>query len=736
MAVETRHTICRACHAQCGLIVSLEDGRPVKIHGDKDNPAYAGYSCIKGRELGAYHSAPSRLLSSVKRLPDGSYADIASTAAIDEIADKVRRLVETHGPRSVAIYIGTHGYNNFATQGFALGFMQAIGSPMVFTSVTIDQPGKGVAAALHGVWLAGQPAVNDLDCLLLVGTNPVISMNGGLGMNPAKNLHEGRRRGLRLIVIDPRRTECAREADIHLQGKPGEDPAILAAMIRVILEEGLADHAFLDAEAQGLEALRAAVAPFTPQVAAARAGVRADDIIAAARMFAAPGKSATSAGTGPNMSGRGNLVEYLLKALTSVTGKWQRPGDTIPNPGVLINRMPELAACTGPMPAWGFGEALRVKGFTDTAAGLPTAALADEILTSGEGQVKALFVLGGNPMMAWPDQLKAFEAMKALELLVCLDPHMSATARLAHYVVAPKLPFEIASTTALNEFIGNFGVGWGYQEPYAQYCDPLLDPPDGADVIEDWQLFHGIAARLGKTIRVKSFSHIDPKKGMERGTDFAPDAAPTSDAIWGAILRDSPVPFEEVKAQGARGHVFDRQRLVVQAKPPGWAGRVEVGDATMMAELSAIAAGAPEDETDGFAFRVISRRMNDVLNSAWHEHDPLRRRYATNPAFMAPSDAAALGLKDGDVIALASVRSEILGVVEIDETVRAGCIAMTHAWGVNPDEAEDPSGAGGNTGRLTSVDALYDPYTGIPRMSAIPVNVRLVHASAEPVAAE
>ena len=499
-------------------------------------------------------------------------------------------------------------------------------------------------------------------------------------------------------------------------------------MIRLILDEGLADTDFLAENADGLHALRAAVDPYKPDFAAMRAGVPADTIAAAARMFAGAPKAATSAGTGPNMSGRGNLVEYLLKTLTSVSGKWVRAGDTLRNPGVLINRMPAIAASPGPMPGWGFGEKLRETGFTDTAAGLPTAALADEILTGGDGQVKALFVLGGNPMMAWPDQLKAFEAMKALDLLVCLDPHMSATARLAHYVIAPKLPFEIASTTALNEFIGNFGVGWGYQEPYAQYCDPLFDPPAGSDVIEDWELFHGMAGRLGLDLTVKSFSHIDPRKGRARGTTFAPGSRPSSDEVWEAILRDSPVPFAQVKAQGAAGHVFERQRLVVDDKPPGWAGRVQVGDPIMMAELSEIAGTLPKRED--FAFKVISRRMNDVLNSAWHEHGPLQRRYRHNPAFMAPTDAARLGLRTGDVIALTSVRAEILGVVEVDETVREGCIAMTHAWGANPDEDDDPFAVGGNTGRLTSVDADYDPYTGIPRMSAIPVNIRRVERAA------
>ena len=220
---ERRTTICRACHAQCSLVVEMAEGRPVKLYGDKDNPVYAGFSCIKGRELAAYHASPSRLLASRRRRADGGFDDISSAAMMDAIAEKVRRLVAEHGPRSVALYIGTHGYNNFASSAFANAFLTALGSPMKFTSVTIDQPGKAISLMLHGPWLAGVPAMEHWDVLALVGTNPIVSMNGGLGMNPARRLHQARQRGMKLVVIDPRRTDCAELADIPLAVKPGED---------------------------------------------------------------------------------------------------------------------------------------------------------------------------------------------------------------------------------------------------------------------------------------------------------------------------------------------------------------------------------------------------------------------------------------------------------------------------------------------------------------------------------
>lgn len=725
---ERRRTICRACHAQCSLVVEMEAGRPVKLYGDKDNPVYAGFSCIKGRELAAYHTASTRLLTSLQRGADGRLQPVASGAMMDGIAAKVRQLVSDHGPRSVALYIGTHGYNNFASSAFANAFLTALGSPMKFTSVTIDQPGKAVSLMLHGAWLAGVPAMEHWDVLTLIGTNPIVSMNGGLGMNPARRLHLAKQRGMKLVVIDPRRTDCAEHADVHLQVKPGEDGPVLAAIAREIIRSNQNDRSFVDAEADGFETLRDAVEPFTPDMAAARAGISADDIRAAARIIGAAKHGAFSAGTGPNMSGKGNLVEYFVKVLTTLKGFWRREGDALANPGVLINPMPAIAASPGPMPAWDLGEKLRVRGLTQCAAGMPTAGLAEEILLPGDGQVKALFVLGGNPVLAWPDQIKTVEAMKALELLVTFDPHMSETSKLAHYVVAPKLPLEVCAPTALNEMIGNFGPGWGFEIPYAQWSEPLVDAPAGSDVMEEWQVFHGLAARLDLTLRIPSSSNLDPKTAMADATPVAPDDAPTSHDVWRMILKGAPVAFDELLT-AEDGKVFDRPTVTVQPKPPGWTGKLNIGAPVMMAELAKIAAldhGAP----DAYPFRIISRRMRDVLNSCWHENDKLRRQFSTNPAFMHPDDMAALSLAKGDIVEIESVRASIRGVVEPAPDVRPGCVAMTHAWGTAPDDDTDPAIAGANTGRLTAADADFDPYTGIPLMSAIPVRLRRVKSVA------
>ena len=381
---------------------------------------------------------------------------------------------------------------------------------------------------------------------------------------------------MKLIVIDPRRTEAAANADLFLQPKPGEDPTILAGILRVILAEGLHDADFVASDVEGFDALREAVAPFTPDYVERRAKVPAADVVAAARMFAAGRRGSVTAGTGPNMAPRGTLTEYLVACLQTVCGRWMREGEPVPNPFVLLPPKVARAQADPPMPAWGFGEQLRVRDLGDNAGGLPTAALSDEILLDGEGRVRALFSLGGNPMAAWPDQLKTYEAMQALDLLVTLDIKMSATAKLADYVIAPKLSLEVDGTTMPNETIWGYGAATtGYPEPYAQFAPAVVDPPEGSDVIEEWEFFYGLAQRLGLQLKVA-------------GVDVSMDDKPTTDDLHQLMTRKARIPLDEVK-QHPHGHIFDDPSIMVLGKEAGWAHKLNVGHELMMAELAEVA---------------------------------------------------------------------------------------------------------------------------------------------------
>lgn len=722
MAIATKPTICRFCFNACSVLVDFEDGRPTRVRGNPDDPVYRGFICVKGQQLLEAREHPQRLLTSMKRDENGVHRAIASHAAFDEIADRLMRIRDAHGARAIATYAGTFSVANPATGAMATAWMKALRSRMAFNSNTIDQPGKAVAQGLHGMWMAPFQPFATSNVALLVGANPLVAMSGGLPQgNPGRFVTDALERGMDLIVVDPRRSELARRATLHLQARPGHDAAIIAAMLAVIFDEGLADAAFLADNVDGVAALRAAVAPYTPAMAGERAGVPAGQIVDAARRFARAGRGTASAGTGPNMSGHGTLLEYLLLCLNSVCGRWLREGERVPNPGTLIPQRFTKAQAFGPYPAYGFGERLRVRGLANTAAGLPTAALADEILTEGEGRVRALISIGGNPVAAWPDQVKTVAAMNKLDLLVQIDVKMSATARLAHYVIGSKVPLEMTGMTLMQDFLAMYSQGFGYPESYGHYTDALLDPPAGSDLCEDWELFYETGRRMGLEMKFKPVSLTGPARGEPVVFDYA--SKPTTAELCEILTRGSRVPLEEVKRHPG-GAVFRDHDVRVEPKDEGWEGRLDVGNADMMAELAEVAVETRREMSeDGFPYRLISRRLMTAYNSSGRDLPRLRRKHAYNPAFMNPADLEQLGLAAGDLVEIASDHSAIFGIVEPDAAVREGLVSMSHAFGDAPEHDGEIREIGSNTGRLTPVDRDYDRYTGLPRMSNIPVRI-------------
>jgi anaerobic selenocysteine-containing dehydrogenase len=714
---EEKTSFCRFCHAFCGLKVTVEDGRAVKVIGDVDNPLYRGFSCVKGRALPEQHYNPARLLQSMKRDRDGVHRPIPVEQAMDEIAGRLIDIVAESGPRSVALYKGTYSFMYVSGADMSSAWLSALGSPMKFSSGSIDQPGKQIAAALHGMWNAGPQPFGEADTWLMIGANPTVSMWGGIPQyDPKRRLREAKARGMKLIVVDPRRTEAAANADLFLQPRPGEDPTILAGMLRVILLEQLYDAQFVADEVHGLDELRARVQPFTPEYVEARARVSAEAVVAAARMFASGTRGSVTAGTGPNMAPRGSLTEYLIVCIQTVCGRWLRAGERVPNPFVLMPARTFKAQADERPPAWGYGEQLRVRGLGQNASGLPTSGLADEILLEGPGRVRALISFGGNPLVAWPDQLKNYDALRALDLLVTIDIKMSATAKLADYIIAPKLCLEIDAITLPNERIwGYAAAGTGFPEPYGMFAPAVVDPPAGADVIEEWEFFYGLARRMGLQL---SLGDVDVDMDEL-----------TAGGVHQLITRTSRIPLDEVKRY-PNGHVFEDPAAVVLPKDQGWPHWLDVGHPYMMEQLHQVAneplvshAGYRDD--DVFSYRLVSRRMLDVYNSSGHDIPHLVRKYTYNPAFMNPTDMDGEGFRRGDIIEIDSGHAQILGVVETEDALTRGVISMAHAWGDAPKHDSDVRTIGSNTGRLSNVERDFDPVHGLPVMSAIPVNVRL-----------
>ena len=716
MTVETRRSFCRFCHAGCPIDVEVDTSGPhervLTVRGVVDDPMYGGYTCVKGRHLGDQHHHPGRLRSSLVRGAVG-FEPISTDAAFDRIADELAGILERHGPRSLATYCGTAAYQNATGLPVAKAFHQAIGSPSFYTSSSIDQPAKMIAPMRHGIWIAGVHDFEASDVAMVIGCNTLVStysFPGGLpSYNPLVRLRAAKARGLYLIVVDPRRTEMAGYADLHLQVRPGEDPTLLAGIIRQLLADDLVDHEFCERWVNGVDALADAVDAFTPDYVEARAGVPAALVVEAARQFGRRQRGATSTGTGPNMAPHSTLTEHLAISINTLCGRYNRAGERLANPGGAMSPPgPVKAQAAPPAPqALTKGVQARVRGLHSFRGEAPTSTLADEILLPGEGQIRALFTLGGNPVVAWPDQRRTVEALRSLDLHVVVDANLSATAELAHVVLASTLSLERPDVpTTIDRW---------FPEAYTNYT-PVVLRPEG-DLRQEWQLYTEVAARLGVTIRLP-------------GGEIAPGAAVDADDVLDLIYAGSKVPMDQVRADGAM--LRPELASVVADADPGATGRLDVCPEGIAEELADVRAEVSSAQVvRGFdpqvhTFRMTSRRLRSVFNSSGRELDVLRGREGTNFAHLHPDDLAALGVDDGGVVELSSPRGTIRAVVKAAADVRPGSVSMAHAWGGLPDDPSPLTSFGSTTSALVDVDSGYDRFTGMPVMSAIPVAVRAV----------
>jgi len=714
--MEVRLSACRNCASYCPTRVTFDGERVLKVEGDPEAPIYKGFICPKGRGIAEQHNAPGRLLHSLKRLTDGSRVQLTTAQAIDEIAERLARILEESGPESVAMYLGGGVLEQQVAPAAMSAFMSAIGSPMSFTAGTIDQPGLIVADALHGRWEGGRIHPQNCEAILIIGGNPIVSKQH-FPQNPGQQLKALTQGGARLVVIDPRRTETARRATVHLQIIPGEDPTVLAGIIHLIFALEGVDAAFVAQNAEGTERLRAAVSHFTPDYVATRAGIAAEDLIEAARILVAARTGDTALGVGPSMATRGSLSSYLALCIQTLRGFWAREGDPVARPPVLIPAEVCKAQASPPRPAWGFGDQTFPRGLQQTVVGMPTAALPDRILSNGPDRIRALFLHAG-AMYSWPDQSRTAEALGALDLLVMHDVELTATSALAHYVLATRRQLEIPAFSQPAEQTGAvIHPGYGWTEPYAFYRPATLGPPGGSDLIEAWQTYYRLARKLGLTLEIN-------------GEPLDMVCEPSTDDILTLCCRGSAVPLSEVKRH-PHGAVFENARSVVQPRDPAHDARLQLADAAMMMELAGVREEAPlkrRGTDDEFPLLLIARRVQDSTNSLVRVEK--RGTLSPNPAFMHPDDLAELGLQAGETVEIRSRHGHVIAVAGADRDLRRGVVSMTHGFGVRHGRDYDPRRDGANVNRLLSWEADPDPYHGMPRMSAMPIGVRAADQTA------
>jgi anaerobic selenocysteine-containing dehydrogenase len=703
-------SFCRTCGAGCGMTLTLDNAdHIVDIHGDRDAPISNGYACYKGLQAEEAHHGPARLLHPLKRQADGSFVRIGVEQALDEVADILRGILARGGPGAVATFNGSGQIMNSSASMMAPMFRQALGIRAHFTNTTIDQSGKFITADRMGAWQAGKHTFEESDVVLYIGTNPLVAHSTvGLFSDPVKRMKAAKARGMKLIVIDPRRTETAAFADLFLQPYPGEDPTIAAGLARMILEKGWHDADFCARYIQpgGLDALKQAVAPFTPDYVERRAGVSADLLGRAAQMFARDAKkgSATTA-TGPSMSPRSNIADHMIETLNVICGRFRREGDRIQSISPWLRPRPSRAEVKAPTRAWE-AEASRIRGARFLAGEMLSSTLADEIVTPGLGQIRALINGSGNPAATLPDQTKAVAALSSLELLVTIDPFMTNTAKLSHYVFSPKMSYERADLP-----MELYDCSW-YHVPWAQYTPEILKPPPGSEVVDHWYVYWGIAKRLGLQLEY-------------RGEKIDMGSAPTTDDLLEVRTRESYVPLNVIR-QYPSGHIFDLEEFVLPEGPEG--GQFDLMPEDVATELVEIhEEPLLEDgkvQSDGMIFthRLAVRRIRDLCNSNGLALHNIRRRNPYNPVWMNPADLSASGLETGSPVRIVSDYGSISAVAEADPSVRSGVVMMTHGWGPLPGQGDYKSD-GANTNLLISAHRHYEPINSMVRMSGIPVNI-------------
>ena len=573
-----------------------------------------------------------------------------------------------------------------------------------------DRSAKVVAFRRSGMWGAWTHSFKTSDVELIVGNNPLVSHlappSGLPGFNPSKCLADAKRRGMKIICVDPRRSELARQADIHLQLRPGEDATLLAGMLNVILSEGLHDHGFCDKHVAGLDTLAAAVSDFSLDYVAERTQLDGERIARAARLFAAGPRGCATSGTGPDMAPHPALSEHLLMAMNLACGRVNREGEAIDNPGVLGAAVPRPAqAIPGlmlpPMFHLNTGVRARVRDLERVCDEMPSTTLSDEILMPGDGQIRALLCLGGNPAMSVPDQAKIAKALADLDLLVCAELEITATAELADYVIAARHPLEREDVTLFSDMF--------YEAPYSHYTPALLAP--NGETIDDWELVTGLAARMGLDLPLP-------------GGTITAGAKTDKFGVLERVVAGSRVPLGVIRDRNGGG-VFSDAEIRADAAIEGIEMRLEFTPTGIVEELHQLR----EEEAaanDEFPFLLVCRRMPEVLNSVGRRFPLSRERAPTNPAYMHPQDLEVIGVTTGEPVEIRSAQGSINATAQASEDLKPGVVSIAHCWGGLPGESGDSAGAGVSTNLLVADDSEIDPVTGMARQTAVPVAIRRI----------
>ncbi|MEU5716237.1 molybdopterin oxidoreductase family protein [Streptomyces sp. NPDC020403] len=706
--MKTALRTCPLCETSCGLRLTLDDaGSVLRVEGDKDDPFSKGFLCPKGAALGRLDEDPDRLARPMVRV-DGQLRTASWEEAFAEVHRGLGGIMAAHGRDAVALYFGNPTFHTMAGFLYRQPLTRTLGSRNVYSASTVDQMPKHVASGL----MFGDPmavAVPDLDrtdYMLILGANPVES-NGSLCVAPdfKGRLRALQGRGGKVVVVDPRRTRTAELADEHLFIRPGTDAYLLFGMVHTLLAEGLVS---LDVEVTGLPELRVLAGDFTPEAVEAACGVPAATTVRLAREVAAAPSACVYARIGTCTAEFGSTAQWLVDVINALTGNLDRAG------GVMFAKTAGLEIFRSGQPFATGAWHSRVRGLPEVLGEFPVATMADEMETPGEGQVRALVTVGGNPALSAPGAPRLARALSGLDFMVCVDPYLNETTRHANVILPPPRILQSPHFDFLVQII--------MVRNYARFSPPVL--PLGEDQRSE-------AAILAKLLLILS----------GQGPEVGPEVC--EEMLLGQMLAAVPELREGLEGADGTERILDALLKMgsyglsleaMRQAPHGLdlgpleprleeilctaSGKVDLAPAVLAADVPRLL----ERMRDPAPQMVLIGRRHLRSNNSWMHNVPSLVGGSNRCTLQIhPRDVARFGL--GDRARVRSAAGEVEVAVEATETIMPGVVSLPHGWG-HQDSGQSVAreNAGVNANALTD-ELVVDPVSGNAVFNGVPVRV-------------
>ncbi len=709
----THYRTCNLCESMCGVEVEIEGKEVLSVRGDKNDVFSRGHICPKATALKDLYDDPDRLKQPMRRSGD-RWDPISWEEAFEEVVARIHRIQEDHGRNSVGVYLGNPNAHNFGTMVFGPPFLRALGSKNRFSATSCDQlPLMMTSYFMFGHQLLFPvPDVDRTDFMMILGANPLAS-NGSIMAGPGikKRLEGISERGGKVVVIDPRRTETARIADEHVFIRPGTDALFLLGLLHEVCAAGV-DLGRLAGSVKNLDRILEIAKGYPPTQTEAITGIPAETVKRFARELRQAPKGVLYGRMGASTQEFGSLCMWLINVINAVTGNLDEPGGSMfSTPAIdVLNAAGGFGAGRGSFGRW----RSRVRGLPEFGGELPSAVIAEEILTEGEGQIRAMIMLAGNPVLSTPNGRQLDSAFASLDFCVSIDFFINETSRHADIILPPVSPIERSHYDLALYLTAVRNV--------AKYSPPPFPQEDGR--LDDWEILTELTCRLaaqrhGKLSKQYLTAVASKKAGPERVLDlglrlgpYGKRFNPLSPGLSLAKLRKNPQGFDLGPLQST-----------FPDRIPEAHGPIDLAPDLLVEDLDRLQARyAPN--TDGGQLLLIGRRHLRSNNSWMHNAARLMKGKERCTLMIHPDDAARIGVSDGDKVSISSRVGQVSAPAEVTDDMMPGVVSLPHGFGHGRDGVQlrvATRHSGVSVNDLTDEQSL--DVSGNAAFSGVPVKV-------------